>query len=89
METDFENSFINVKQNNGKTCKCYLVNLNIGRHQNNSSTAWNGLGQRHYPNIDVKYLSPLINLTAGSHTLRDKPSFKFNTKSRKHRIALE
>lgn len=45
METDFENSFINVKQNNGKTCKCYLVKLNIGRHQNNSSTAWNGLGQ--------------------------------------------
>lgn len=54
METDFENSFINVKQNNGKTCKCYLVNLNIGRHQNNSSTAWNSLGQRHYPNLDVK-----------------------------------
>lgn len=89
METDFENSFINVKQNNGKTCKCYLVNLYIGRHQNNSSTAWNGLGQRHYPNLDVKYLSRLINLTAGSHPLRDKPSFKFNTKSRKHRIALE
>lgn len=81
METDFENSFINVKQNNGKTCKCYLVNLYIGRHQNNSSTAWNGLGQRHYSNLD--------DLTAGSHPLRDKPSFKFNTKSRKHRIALE
>lgn len=79
METDFENSFINVKQKNGKTCKCYLANLNIGSYQNNTSTTRNDLGQQHYPKLDVKYSSPLINLTEGSHPFRDKPSSKLTT----------